>query len=142
MKYCRRLKIYLLLQKLVDEGRTPAEAIAAVKSAYGASLSVTQFSEAIRRIPNHPSINQLPRRRNDPPIAPANRGRGRGGRNGGRVQALPTQRGLAPIFRAPDVPRLMGTSVAVQGTLLAQINNVGTGNPTAIFQSTRVQAEM
>jgi len=140
MKYCHRLKIYLLLQNLVDEGRTPAEAVAAIKSAYGASLSVTQFSEAIRRIPNHPSINPLPRRRND--AAPAARGRGCGGRNGGRVQALPTQRGLAPIFRAPDVPRLMGTSVAVQGTLNAQLRGEGTGNPTAIFQSNVVRAEI
>jgi len=142
MKFCRRLKIYLLLQKLVDEGRTSAEAIAAVKLACGAAKSVTQFSEAIRLIPNHPSLNPLPRRRNDPPLAPPNGGRGRGAGRGGRVQALPTQRGLAPIFRPPSVPRLMGTSVAVQGTLLAQINDIGTGNPTAIFQSNRVTANI
>jgi len=65
MKFCRRLKIYLLLQKLVDEGRTSAEAIAAVKLAYGAAKSVTQFSEAIRLIPNHPSLNPPPRRRKE-----------------------------------------------------------------------------
>jgi len=40
------------------------------------------------------------------------------------------------------VPRLMGTSVAVQGTLLAEINGIGAGNPTAIFQSNRVRAEI
>jgi len=61
MKFCRRLKIYTLLQKLVDEGRTIAEAIAAVKLAHGAAKSVTQFSEAICLIPNHPSLNPLPR---------------------------------------------------------------------------------
>jgi len=127
MKFCCRLKIHLLLQKLVDEGRTLAQAIEAVKSACGAAKSVTQFNEALRLNPNHPSINPLPQRRNDPPPAPANRGRGRGAGRGGRVQALPTQRGLAPIFRPPTVPRLMGTSVAVQGMLLAQINDIGTG---------------
>jgi len=39
----------------------------------------------------------------------------------------------------------MGTLVAVQGTLLAQIaqiNGMGTGNPMAIFQSTRQMAEI
>jgi len=61
MKFCHRLKIYLLIQKLVNAGRTPAQASAKIKSACGASLSVTQFSEAIKRIPNHPSINPLPR---------------------------------------------------------------------------------
>jgi len=138
MKCCRRLKIYSLLKKLLDEGRT----IADVKLAYGAAKSVTQFTEAIRLIPNHPSLNPLPQRRNDPPLAPRNRGRGCGAGRGGRVQALPTQRRIAPIFRPPTAPRLMGTSVAVQGTLLAQINGVGTGNPTAIFQSNRVTAEI
>ena len=142
MKFCRRLKIYLLLQKLVEEGRTSAQAIEAVKTDYGAAKSVTQFSKAIRLIPNHPSINPLPQQRNDPPLAPPNRGRGRGARRGGRVQALPTHRGPAPIFRPPTVPRLMSTSVAAQGTLLAQINGVSAGNPTAIFQSTRQMAEI
>jgi len=56
MKFCHRLKIYLLLQKLVDEGRTPAQAVAAIKDNYGACFSVTQFSEAIKRMPNHPNI--------------------------------------------------------------------------------------
>jgi len=142
MKFCRRLKIYLLLQKLVDEGRTSAEAIAAAKLHYGAAKSVTQFSEAIRLIPNHPLLHPLPHRRQDPPLAPPNGGRGRGAGRGGRVQALPTQRRIAPIFRGPDAPRLMGTSVAVQGTLLAHINGIGTGNPTAIFQSNRVTANI
>jgi len=67
-KFCHGLKIYLLLQKLVDEGRTLAQAIAAVKLAYGAAKSVTQFSDAIRLIPNHLSLNPLPQRRNDPPL--------------------------------------------------------------------------
>jgi len=80
-KLCRHLKIYLLLQKLVDEGRTPAQAVAAIKSACGVLLSVTQFSDAIKPIPNHPSINPLPRRRTDP--APAPRGRGRAAGRGG-----------------------------------------------------------
>jgi len=142
MKFCRRLKIYTLLQKLVDKGRTSAEAIAAVKLHCGAAKLVTQFSEAIRLIPNHPSLHPLPHRRQDPPLAPPNGGRGRGAKRGGRVQALPTQHGLVPIFRPPTVPRLMGTSVTVQGTLLAQINDVGTGNPTAIFQSNRVTANV
>ena len=142
MKFCRRLKICTLLQKLVDEGRMSAEAIAAVKLHCGAAKSVTQFSEAMRRIPNHPSLHPLPQRQQDPPLAPPNRGRGRGAGRGGRVQALPTQRGLAPIFRGPGAPRLMGNLVAVQGMLLAHINGVGTGNPTAIFQSNRVRAEI
>jgi len=60
MKFCHRLKIYLLLQKLVDEGRMSAEAVAAVKLHHGAAKSVTQFSEAIRLIPNHPSLHPLP----------------------------------------------------------------------------------
>jgi len=142
MKFCHRLKIYLLLQKLVDEGRTSAEAIAVVKLHYGAAKLVTQFSEAIRLIPNHPSLHPLPHQRQDPPLAPPNGGRRRGAGRGGRVQALPTQRGLAPIFRLPTLPRLMGTSVAVQGTLLAQINGIGTGNPAAIFRSNRVMANI
>jgi len=91
MKCCRRLKIHSLLQKLVDEGRTTACAIADVKLAYGAAKLVTQFSEAIWLIPTHPSLNPLPQRRNDPPLAPPNRGRDRGAGRGGRVQALPTQ---------------------------------------------------
>jgi len=78
----------------------------------------------------------------DPTFPRGPRGGGRGDRNGGQVAALPTQRMIAPIFRGPDVPRLMGTSIAVQGTLLAEINGVGTGNPTAIFQSNRVRAEI
>jgi len=139
MKFCRCLKIYLLLQKLVDEGRMSAEA---VKLHCGAAKSVTQFSEAIRLIPNHPSLHPLPHRRQDPPPAPPNGGRGRGAGRGGRAQALPTQRGLAPIFRLPTAPRLMGTSVAVQGTLLAQINGIGAGNPTATFQLNRVMANI
>ena len=144
MKFCRRLKICLLLQKLVDEGRMIAQAIADVKLACGAAKSVTQFSEAIRLILNHPSLNPrpLPRRRNDSPLAPANRGRGHGAGSGGHAQALPTQRRIAPMFRGPDAPRLMGASVTVQGMLLAQIDGIGAGNPTAMFQSTRVRAEI
>jgi len=53
---------------------------------------------------------------------------------GGRTDAGVPRGGA----RGNHVPRLMGGSVAVQGTLLAEINGVGTGNPTAIFQSTRV----
>jgi len=83
MKFCRRLKIYLLLQKLVDEGRTSAQAVDTVKTTCGAAKLVTQFSEAIRLIPNHPSINPLPQQRTDPHVAPANRGRGRGAGRGG-----------------------------------------------------------
>ena len=70
MKCCRRLKIHSLLQKLVDEGRTTARAIADVKLAYGAAKLVTQFSKAIWLIPTHPSLNPLPQRRNDPPLRP------------------------------------------------------------------------
>jgi len=77
-----------------------------------AAKSVNQFSEAIRLIPNHPSLHP------------------------------PTQRGLAPIFSGPGVPRLMGTSVAVQGVLLAHVNGIGTGNPTAVFQQNRERAEI
>jgi len=88
---------------------------------------------------NHPSINPLPGQRSDP-APPAARWRGRGARRGGRAQALPIQRGLAPVFRAPTVPRLMGTSVAVQGMLNAELRGEGTGNPMAIFQSNRVTA--
>jgi len=82
MKFCRRLKIHLLLQKPVDEGRVTAQAIAAVKLRCGAAKSVTQFSEAIRRIPNHPSLQPLRQCRQDPPLAPADRGRGRGAGRG------------------------------------------------------------
>jgi len=114
IKFCCRLKIYLLLQKLVDEGGTTAQAIAAVKLHCGAAKSVTQFSEAMRLIPNHPSLHPLPQKRNDPPLAPANRGRGRGAGRGGHVQALPTERRIVLIFRGPDVPRLMGTSATPQ----------------------------
>jgi len=117
MKFCRRLKIYLLLQKLVDEGRTSAEAIAAVKLVYGAAKSVTQFSEAIWLIPNHPSLNPLPRRRNDPPLAPPNRGRGHGNRRGGAVALIPGQRRLGPNFRPPTVPRLNDGNAMLQGML-------------------------
>jgi len=142
MKCYRRLKIYSLLQKLVDEDKTSAQAIADVKLTYGAAKSLTQFSEVIQLIPNHPSLNLLPQRQNDPPLAPPNRGCGRGAGRGGRVQALPTQRRIAPIFRPPTAPRLMGALVAVQGTLLAQIDGIGTGNPTAIFQSNRMTGEI
>jgi len=64
------------------------------------------------------------------------------GQGYGRQATLPTQRRIAPIFRGADVPRLMGTSVAVQGTLLAEINGVGAGNPTAILQSNGVTANV
>jgi len=36
----------------------------------------------------------------------------------------------------------MGTSVAVHGTLLAEINGIGNGNLTAVFQSNRVSVEI
>jgi len=36
----------------------------------------------------------------------------------------------------------MGASVAVQGTLLAEINGIGNGNPTAIFPLNRVLVEI
>ena len=117
MKFCRRLKICLLLQKPVDEGRTSAEAVAAVKLAHGAAKSVTQFSEAICLIPNHPSLNPLPRRRSDPPLAPPSRGRGHGNGRGGAAALTPAQRRLGPNFRPPTVPRPNGGNVVLQGML-------------------------
>ena len=59
MMFCHRLKICSLLQKLVDEGAMPAEAIFVIKNACSASLSVTQFCEAIRSLPNFPNIQNL-----------------------------------------------------------------------------------
>jgi len=59
-KFCRRLKICLLLQKPVDEGKTSAEDVAAVKLHCGAAKSVTQFSEATRLVPSHPLLRPLP----------------------------------------------------------------------------------
>jgi len=83
MKFCRRLKICTLLQKSVDEGRTTTRAVANVKLACGATKLVTQFSEAMRLIPNCPLLNPLPQRRQDPPPAPPDGGRGRGASVGG-----------------------------------------------------------
>ena len=57
---------------------------------------------------------------------------------GGRINAGVPRGGA----RGNHVPRLMDGSVAVQGTLLAVINGVGADNPTAIFQSTRVTANV
>jgi len=59
MMFSRRLRIYTLLQLLVDEGRTIAQAIEDIKNAYGHALSMTRLSEAIRRVPRHPNIRPV-----------------------------------------------------------------------------------
>jgi len=46
----------MLQQKLVDEGRSPAEANHEIREAYGRPLSITALSEAIKRLPVHPNI--------------------------------------------------------------------------------------
>ena len=59
MKCCQRKKIWTLQQKLVYEGRSPAEANDAIREAYGCSLSITalsEASEAIKNLPVHPNV--------------------------------------------------------------------------------------
>ena len=131
------------MERLVREGDTPTVAIRKIKVAYGEAASPTFIMNAIGRHGVHPNLvngpanQQAAAARHAPFLNAPHRGQGRG-----RQATLPTRRGLAPIFRGADVPRLMGTSVAVQGTLLAEINGVGNGNPTAIFQSNRVTAQI
>jgi len=124
MMFSRRLRIYTLLQLLVDEGRTIAEAIEEIKNAYGHPLSMTSLSEAIRRVPRHPNMRPVvagraaaapARRRLLPPPAP--RGCGRGNRRGGAVALIPGQRRLGPNFRPPTVPRLNDGNALLQGML-------------------------
>ena len=100
MKYCRRLKIWRLQQKLVDEGRSPAQANHAIREACGRSLSVTQLSEAIKRQPNHPNIRPLQR-----------------GAVGGVLPHLPPQQRNNNVGRI----RLMDGSVSTQNHLLANV---------------------
>ena len=128
MKYCRRKKIWSLQQKLVDEGRSPAEANHEIREAYGRSLSITALSEAIKRLPVHPNIRpphvgriqaRANQARANPPLnpPPAPRGRGRGNRRGGAVALIPGQRRLGPNFRPPTVPRLNDGNAVLQGML-------------------------
>jgi len=47
MMFSRSLRIYTLLQLLVDEGRTVAQAIEDIKNAYGHPLSMTSLSDSV-----------------------------------------------------------------------------------------------
>jgi len=127
----------------VREGDTPAEAMRKIKVAHGEAASPAFIMNAMGKHGVHPNLvngpadQQAAAARCAPFLNAPHRGRGRG-----RQATLPTQRCIAPIFRGADVPRFDRTSVAVQGTLLAEINCVGNGDPAAIFQSTRVTANV
>jgi len=142
-QHSRRKRVWDLMDTLVREGDTPAEATHKIKVAYSEAASPTFIMNAIGKYGVHPNLvngpanQQAAAARYAPFLNAPHRGQGRG-----RQATLPTQRRVAPIFRGADVPRLMGTSVAVQGALLAEINGVGAGNPTAIFQSNRVTANV
>mgnify|MGYP000243178025 CR=1 FL=1 len=59
MMFSHCLRIYTLLQLLVDEGKTVAQAIEDIKNAYGHPLSMTSLSEAIQHAPRHPNIQPV-----------------------------------------------------------------------------------
>ena len=150
-RFYRRLKVYTLLQQLVDEGDTPAVAIQAIKTAYGEPKSVTNYIIAITAYPNHPSLRHPPRRRRGdpapappPPRAPpARRGRGRGRGRGVPVAQLPGQRQLGPMFRPPTVPRLPDTQLGLQAELNRQLMGDGPGGPNHVmFQNPTIRAEI
>jgi len=144
-RYSRRKRVWDLMDRLVREGDTPAEAIRKIKLAYGEAASPTFIMNAIGKYGVHPNLvngaanQQAAGARYAPFLNAPRRGQGRG-----RQAVMPTDRRgvLAPMFRAAGVPRLMGTSVAVQETLNAELRGEGAGNATAIFQSTTVRAEI
>ena len=144
-RYYRRLKIWLLQQKLVNEGHPIGVANLAIREAYGRNLSLTNLSKMIQRLPDHPNIwillpGQAPRL---PAVPPAPRGRGRGRGRGARVAALPTQRRLAPMFRAPGVPRLPDTQLGLQAELNRRLRGDGPGGPDHVmFQNPTIRAEI
>jgi len=55
-RFYRRLKIWLLQQKLVNEGHPIAVANQAIRGAHGRGSSITQLSRMIQRllVPDHP----------------------------------------------------------------------------------------
>jgi len=122
-----------LMERLIREGDTVDSAIARIKVAYGQRSSPTFIVNVIGKHGVHPTLlhpNSQPT--GNAFFAP------RRPVPGGRIDAGVPRGGA----RGSHVPRLMDGSVAVQGTLLAEINGVGNGNPTAIFQSNRVTAQI
>jgi len=136
-----RKRVWDLVDGLVCEGDTPDEAMRKIKVACGEAAPPAFIMNATGKCGVHPNLVNSPAdqqaadAKHVPFLNGPHHDRGRG-----RQAVMPVDHRLvlAPIFRSPDAPRLMGTSVAVQGTLNAQIRGEGADNSTAVFQSTEI----
>jgi len=141
----RQKRVWGPMDRLVREGDAPAEATRKIKMTCGEAASPAFIMNAMGKCGVHPNLvngpaeQQAAAARHTPFLNAPHHGQGRG-----RQAVMPADRRgvLAPMFRAAGTPRLMGTSVAVQETLNAQLRGEGTGDATAIFQSTAVRAEI